>query len=49
MNAAVAKAEKGSTARVTGAVSIASAPVRTAHTTLGTVAYRVIGGGRPWS
>jgi len=41
--AAVAKAERGSTAPVTGAVSIASAPVRTAQTKLGTVAYRIIG------
>jgi len=47
VNAAVAKAEKGSTAPVTGAVSIASAPVQTARTKLGTVAYRVIGSGPP--
>jgi pimeloyl-ACP methyl ester carboxylesterase len=46
-SAAVAKASKGSTAPVTGAVSIASAPVRTAHTKLGTVAYRIIGSGPP--
>ena len=47
VDAAVAKAEKGSTTRVTGAVSIASAPVRAAHTKLGTVAYRIIGNGPP--
>lgn len=45
--AAVAKAKTGSTARVTDTVSIASAPVRTAHTKLGTVAYRIIGSGPP--
>ena len=46
-HAAVAKAETGSTAPVTGAVSIASAPVQTAHTQLGTIAYRIIGSGPP--
>jgi alpha/beta hydrolase fold len=44
--AAVAKAKTGSTTRVT-TVSIVSAPVRTAHTKLGAVAYRVIGNGPP--
>ena len=44
--AAVAKAETGTTARVS-TVSIASAPVRTAQTKLGTVAYRAIGSGPP--
>jgi pimeloyl-ACP methyl ester carboxylesterase len=47
VHAAVAKAETGSAARVTGAVSIASAPVQTAHTKLGTIAYRIIGSGPP--
>jgi pimeloyl-ACP methyl ester carboxylesterase len=46
-DAAVAKAETGSTAPVPGTVSIASAPVQTAHTTLGTVAYRAAGSGPP--
>ncbi len=46
-DAAVAKAERGSTTPVPDGVSIASAPVRTAHTTLGTVAYRTIGSGPP--
>jgi pimeloyl-ACP methyl ester carboxylesterase len=46
-DAAAAKAETGSTARITGAVSIASAPVQTAHTKLGTVAYRTVGSGPP--
>jgi pimeloyl-ACP methyl ester carboxylesterase len=45
--AAVAKATSGSTAPVPDSVSIASAPVQTVHTTLGTVAYRVIGVGPP--
>jgi pimeloyl-ACP methyl ester carboxylesterase len=44
--AAAAKAERGATAPV-GATSIVSAPVRTAHTRLGAVAYRVIGSGPP--
>jgi len=46
-DAAVAKAKTGSTAPVSGEVSIASAPVRTARTTLGTVAYRMLGSGPP--
>jgi pimeloyl-ACP methyl ester carboxylesterase len=46
-DAAAAKAANGSTAPVTGEDSIASAPVRTAHTSLGNVAYRVIGSGPP--
>jgi len=45
VRAAVAKAEHGSTARVPGTVSIASTPVRTAHTRLGPVGYRVLGHG----
>jgi pimeloyl-ACP methyl ester carboxylesterase len=47
VGAAVAKAEKGSTDPVTSGLSIASAPVLTAHTKLGTVAYRAIGSGTP--
>jgi pimeloyl-ACP methyl ester carboxylesterase len=43
-DAAVAKAEQGSTAPVPGD-SITSAPVRSARTTLGAVAYRVTGSG----
>jgi pimeloyl-ACP methyl ester carboxylesterase len=43
--AAVAKAANGSTAPVPDTVSIASAPVQTVHTALGTVAYRTIGNG----
>ncbi len=46
-NAAVAKAEHGSTSPVPGTVSITSAPVRTAQTKLGTVAYRAVGSGPP--
>ena len=46
-DAAVTKAERGSTAPVPGSVSIASVPVRTVATKLGTVAYRVIGNGPP--
>ena len=46
-DAAVAKAEHGSTAPVPGAVSITSAPVRTVATSLGTVAYRAVGSGPP--
>ena len=46
-DAAVAKAEHGSTAPVPGAVSITSAPVRTVATRLGTVAYRAVGSGPP--
>lgn len=45
--AAVAKAQTGATAPVPDSVSIASAPVRTAHTRLGTVGYRAIGTGSP--
>ncbi len=45
--AAAAKAETGSAARVSGVVSIASAPVRTARTALGTIAYRAVGSGPP--
>jgi hypothetical protein len=45
--AAVAKAQSGSTARISGGVSIASAPVQTAHTSLGAVAYRETGTGSP--
>ena len=44
--AAAAKAETGSTARVTS-VSVVSAPVRTAATQLGAVAYRSTGNGPP--
>ncbi|HBW18658.1 MAG TPA: hypothetical protein DEH11_06420 [Actinobacteria bacterium] len=46
-DAAVAKAETGATAPVPDEVSITSAPVRTARTTLGTVAYRIVGSGPP--
>jgi pimeloyl-ACP methyl ester carboxylesterase len=46
-DAAVAKAEHGSTVPVPGAVSITSAPVRTVATRLGTVAYRAVGSGPP--
>jgi pimeloyl-ACP methyl ester carboxylesterase len=46
-DAAVAKAETGATAPVPDGVSIASAPVRTVHTALGTVAYRITGSGPP--
>ncbi len=46
-DAAAAKAKTGSTAPVPGSVSIASAPVQTANTALGAVAYRVIGSGPP--
>jgi pimeloyl-ACP methyl ester carboxylesterase len=45
--AAVGKAQTGATAPVADSVSIASAPVLTAHTTLGTVGYRAIGTGPP--
>lgn len=45
--AAVTKATKGSTARVPDNVSITAAPIRTAHTTLGAVAYRTVGHGSP--
>jgi pimeloyl-ACP methyl ester carboxylesterase len=46
-DAAVAKAEHGSTTPVPGTVSITSVPVRTVSTKLGTVAYRVTGNGPP--
>jgi len=46
-DAAVTKARTGATTPVPGSVSIASAPVLTAHTTLGAVAYRVVGSGPP--
>ncbi len=45
--AAVTKVENGSTARLPDTFSITSAPVRTVHTTLGTVAYRAVGTGPP--
>jgi pimeloyl-ACP methyl ester carboxylesterase len=45
--AAVAKARDGSTARIPDSVSVASAPVRTADTTDGKVAYRTLGAGPP--
>ena len=47
VTAAVAKAKRGATARIPDSVSIASTPVRTERTTLGTVAYRAVGGGPP--
>lgn len=47
VRAAVAKARTGSTRRVPDDVSLASEPVRVAHTRLGTVGYRVIGSGPP--
>jgi len=46
-DAAAAKAQTGTTAPVPDEVSITSAPVRTARTTLGTVAYRAVGSGSP--
>jgi pimeloyl-ACP methyl ester carboxylesterase len=46
-DAAVAKTETGSTAPVPDQVSITSAPVQTARTTLGTIAYRSAGSGPP--
>ncbi len=45
--AATAKAERGSVARIPGTVSVASAPVRTVRTSLGTVGYRMTGSGPP--
>ena len=45
--AAVAKAQSGATAPVADSISIASAPVRTAHTRLGMVGYRAVGTGPP--
>ena len=47
VEAAVAKAQTGSTAPVPDAISIASAPVQSAATRLGNVAYRAIGSGPP--
>jgi pimeloyl-ACP methyl ester carboxylesterase len=47
LHAASAKAGAGSTAQIADADSIASAPVLTAHTALGTVGYRVLGAGPP--
>jgi pimeloyl-ACP methyl ester carboxylesterase len=47
VRAAVAKAEKGSTARIPNAVSIASEPVLTVKTSLGRIAYRTTGRGPP--
>jgi alpha/beta hydrolase fold len=47
VDAAVAKATTGSTARIPDSVSVASVPVRIANTKLGTVAYRVVGTGPP--
>jgi pimeloyl-ACP methyl ester carboxylesterase len=47
LDAAVTKAKRGSTARVSGVLSIASAPVQTAHTSMGSVAYRSLGSGPP--
>jgi pimeloyl-ACP methyl ester carboxylesterase len=46
-DAAVAKAEHGSTTSVPSSVSITSVPVQTVATKLGPVAYRVIGNGPP--
>lgn len=46
VNAAIAKV-KGATGRVTGVVSVVSAPAQTAHTKLGEVEYRVVGSGPP--
>jgi pimeloyl-ACP methyl ester carboxylesterase len=45
--AAVAKADTGSTHRVPDTVSVASAPVRVAQTSMGAVDYRVVGSGPP--
>ena len=45
--AAVAKARSGSTTRVPDTVSITSAPVQIAQTSLGRVAYRALGSGSP--
>ncbi|MGO9792123.1 MAG: alpha/beta fold hydrolase [Solirubrobacteraceae bacterium] len=45
--AAVAKARDGSTTRISGSVSVASAPVLTADTADGKVAYRILGAGPP--
>jgi pimeloyl-ACP methyl ester carboxylesterase len=43
--APASSASPASKARVTGAVSIISAPVLVAHTSLGTVGYRIVGSG----
>lgn len=45
--AAAAKVTRGSTAPVPGSVSIASAPVESVYTALGSVAYRSVGSGPP--
>ena len=45
--AAVTKATRGSTAPIPNSISITSAPIQTAHTTLGTVGYRMVGHGSP--
>jgi len=45
--AAVAKVKSGSTAPVPDTVSITSAPVQTANTSLGRVSYRTMGSGPP--
>jgi pimeloyl-ACP methyl ester carboxylesterase len=47
VEAAIAKAAKGSTARVPDTVSVASTPVQTAATRRGTVGYRSLGSGPP--
>jgi pimeloyl-ACP methyl ester carboxylesterase len=47
LGAAVTKAKTGTATPVPGTVSIASAPVQTADTELGTVAYRAVGSGPP--
>jgi pimeloyl-ACP methyl ester carboxylesterase len=46
-DAAAAKARTGTTTRVAAGFSIASAPVRIAHTSMGAVGYRVVGTGPP--
>src|SRR5450755_4687417 len=45
--AAVAKARDGITAQIPDSVSVASTPVRTAHTADGKVGYRILGAGPP--
>ena len=45
--AAATKATSGSTPPIPNSISIASAPVRIAHTSLGAVAYRAVGSGPP--
>jgi pimeloyl-ACP methyl ester carboxylesterase len=47
LDSAIAKANSGSTARMTATDSVASAPILAAHTALGTVAYRAVGAGPP--